>query len=160
VSRLLSTSKNDWTQSDSSQQPFLQERLDASTGTPGAQGALLICTPAQEKAPWPPGIGQSAGTQFACTRLGGVSTKFELTPEQCCCLWQWQPETSAILELASHSYGNLSCQSAFGDRHGVGRRLNDLGFSDTRGNVQSKDMGSYNNIKAWNPVLERSYKEI
>jgi hypothetical protein len=54
VSRLLSTSKNDTAQSDSSQQPLLQERLDASTGTPGAQGTLLICAPAQEKAPWPP----------------------------------------------------------------------------------------------------------
>ena len=86
MSRLPLTSKNYMTQSDSSQQPLLQECLDASTGTLGTQGALLICTPAQEKAPWPPGIGQSAGTQFACTRLGGVSTKFELTPEQCCCL--------------------------------------------------------------------------
>jgi hypothetical protein len=62
--RLLSTSKNERTQSDSSQQPLLQERLHVSTGTQGAQGALLICTPAQEKAPWPPGIGQSAGTQY------------------------------------------------------------------------------------------------
>ena len=86
LSRLLSTSKNDTTQSDSSQQPLLQERLDASMGTPGAQGALLICTPAQEKAPWPPGIGQSAGTQFACTCSGGVGAKFELTPAQWCCL--------------------------------------------------------------------------
>ena len=86
VSRLLLTSKNDTTQSDSSQQPLLQECLDASTGTPGAQGALLICTPEQEKALWPPGIGQSASTQFACTSSGGVGAKFELTPEQWCCL--------------------------------------------------------------------------
>jgi hypothetical protein len=64
---LLSTSKNDMTQLDSVQQPLLQERLDASMGTLVAQGALLICTPAQEKAPWPPGIGQSASTQFACS---------------------------------------------------------------------------------------------
>jgi hypothetical protein len=86
VSRLLLTNKNDTTQSVSSQQPLLQERLDASTGTPGTQGALLICTPAQEKAPCPPGIGQSAGTQFACTLSGGVGAKFELTPAQWCCL--------------------------------------------------------------------------
>ena len=67
MSRLPLTSKNYMTQSDSSQQPLLQECLDASTGTLGTQGALLICTPAQEKAPWPSWIGQSAGTQFACT---------------------------------------------------------------------------------------------
>ena len=73
-------------QLDSSQQPLLQEHLNASTGTPGAQGALLICTPAQENTPWPPGIGQSASTQFACTRSGGVGAKFELTPAQWCCL--------------------------------------------------------------------------
>jgi hypothetical protein len=41
---------------------------NTSMGTPGSQGALFICTPAQEKAPWPLGIGQSVGTQFACTR--------------------------------------------------------------------------------------------
>ena len=57
-----SAGKEDTTRSDSSQQPLLQERLDASMGTLVTQGALLICTPAQEKAPWPPGIGQSAGT--------------------------------------------------------------------------------------------------
>ena len=83
---LLSTSKNDMTQLDSVQQPLLQERLDASMGTLVTQGALLICTPAQEKAPWPPGIGQSAGTQFACTCSGGVGAKFELTPAQWFCL--------------------------------------------------------------------------
>ena len=88
-------SKEDITRLDSSQQPLLQECLNAATGTPGTQGALLICTPAQEKAPWPPGIGQSAGTQFACTCLGGVGAKFELTPAR-------QLETGAILELASH----------------------------------------------------------
>ena len=68
-------------------------------GPPGTQGGLLICTPAQEKAPWPPGIGQSAGIQFACTRLGGVGANFELTPTQWCCLgnrkpapsWSWLP---------------------------------------------------------------------
>ena len=54
--------------------------VGVSMGTLVAQGALLICTPAQEKAPWPPGIGQSAGTQFACTHSGGVGTKFELMP--------------------------------------------------------------------------------
>ena len=53
--------KEDTTRSDSSQQPLLQERLDAATGIPGTQGGLLIYTLAQEKAPWPPGIGQSAG---------------------------------------------------------------------------------------------------
>jgi hypothetical protein len=42
-------------------QPLLQERLDAATGPPGTQGGLLICTPAQEKAQWHPGIGQAAG---------------------------------------------------------------------------------------------------
>ena len=56
-----SACKEDTTQLDSFQQPLLQERLNAATGTPGTQGGLLICTPAQEKAPWPPGIGQSAG---------------------------------------------------------------------------------------------------
>ena len=50
------------TRSDSSQQPLLQDRLDAATGTPGTQGGLLIYSPAQGKASWPPGIGQSAGT--------------------------------------------------------------------------------------------------
>jgi hypothetical protein len=97
--------------SDSSQQPLLQKHLDASTGTLGAQVALLICTPAQGKALWPPGIGQSAGTQFACTRLGGVGAKFELTPAQWCCLWKRQPETGAILELASHNYPLCICFS-------------------------------------------------
>jgi hypothetical protein len=43
--------KEDTTPSDSSQQPLLQERLDAATGP---QGGLLICTLSQEKAPWPP----------------------------------------------------------------------------------------------------------
>ena len=57
-----SAGKEDTTRSDSSQQPLLQERLDAATGTPGTQGGLLICTPAQGKASCPPGIGQSAGT--------------------------------------------------------------------------------------------------
>jgi hypothetical protein len=57
-----SAGKEDTTRSDSSQQPLLQERLDAATGTPGTQGGLLICTPAQGKALCPPGIGQSAGT--------------------------------------------------------------------------------------------------
>jgi hypothetical protein len=57
-----SAGKEDITQSDSSQQPLLQERLDAATGTPGTQGGLLIYSPAQVKASYPPGIGQSAGT--------------------------------------------------------------------------------------------------
>jgi hypothetical protein len=57
-----SAGKEDTTLSDSSQQPLLQERLDAATGTPGTQGGLLICTPAQGKASCPPGIGQSDGT--------------------------------------------------------------------------------------------------
>ena len=56
-----SADKEDTTRSDFSQQPLLQERLDAATGIPGTQGGLLIYTLAQEKAPWPPGIGQSAG---------------------------------------------------------------------------------------------------
>ena len=55
--RLFSTSKEDTTRSDSSQQPLLQERIDAATGTPGTQGGLLICTTAQGKASCPPGIG-------------------------------------------------------------------------------------------------------
>ena len=46
-----SAGKEDTTRSDSSQQPLLQERLDAATGP---QGGLLICTLSQEKAPWPP----------------------------------------------------------------------------------------------------------
>jgi hypothetical protein len=54
-----SAGKEDTTRSDSSQQPLLQEHLDAATGTPGTQGGLLICTPAQGKASCPPGIGQS-----------------------------------------------------------------------------------------------------
>jgi hypothetical protein len=52
-----SAGKEDTTRSDSSQQPLLQERLDAATGTPGTQGGLLIYTPAQGKASCPPGIG-------------------------------------------------------------------------------------------------------
>jgi hypothetical protein len=52
-----SAGKEDITRSDSSQQPLLQERLDAAMGTPGTQGGLLICTPAQGKASCPPGIG-------------------------------------------------------------------------------------------------------
>ena len=52
-----SAGKEDTTRSDSSQQPLLQERLDAATGTLGTQGGLLICTPAQGKASCPPGIG-------------------------------------------------------------------------------------------------------
>jgi hypothetical protein len=39
---LLLTSKNNITRSNYSQQPLLQERLDAATGTPGTQGGLLI----------------------------------------------------------------------------------------------------------------------
>ena len=64
VSHVAPTSagKEDTTWSDSSQQPLLQERLDAAMGTLETQGALIICTPAQEKAPWPPEIDQSAGT--------------------------------------------------------------------------------------------------
>ena len=54
--------KEDTTRSDSSQQPLLQECLDAATGTLGTQGGLLIYSPAQGKALRPPGIGQSAGT--------------------------------------------------------------------------------------------------
>jgi hypothetical protein len=57
-----SASKEDTTRSDSSQQPLLQERLHAATGTLGTQGGLLIHSPAQGKALWPPEIGQSAGT--------------------------------------------------------------------------------------------------
>ena len=49
--------KKETTRWDSSQQPLLQERLNAATGTPGTQGGLLICTPAQGKASCPPGIG-------------------------------------------------------------------------------------------------------
>ena len=56
-----STGKEDKKWSDSSQQPLLQERLDAATGTPGTQGGLPIYTLVQEKAPWPLRIGQSAG---------------------------------------------------------------------------------------------------
>jgi hypothetical protein len=40
---------------------LLQERVDAM-GIPGTQGDLLIYSPAQGKASWPPGIGQSAST--------------------------------------------------------------------------------------------------
>ena len=56
-----SAGKEDKTRLDFSQQPLLQERLDAATGTPGTQGGLLIYTLEQEKAPWPLRIGQSAG---------------------------------------------------------------------------------------------------
>ena len=52
-----STDKEDTTQSDSSQQPLLQERLDAATEIPGTQGGLLTYTPAQGKASCSPGIG-------------------------------------------------------------------------------------------------------
>jgi hypothetical protein len=57
-----SSGKEDTTRSDSSQQPLLQECLDAAMGTPGTQGGLLICTLPQGKALCPSGIGQSAGT--------------------------------------------------------------------------------------------------
>jgi hypothetical protein len=52
-----SASKEDTTWLDSSQQPLLQESLDAAMGTPGTQGGLLICTLAQGKASCPPGLG-------------------------------------------------------------------------------------------------------
>jgi hypothetical protein len=42
--------KEDTTRSDSSQQPLLQECLDATAGTPGTQGGLIIYTLEQEKA--------------------------------------------------------------------------------------------------------------
>ena len=50
--------KEDTTRSDSSQQPLLQECLDATAGTPGTQGGLIIYTLEQEKAlcPPPPGL--------------------------------------------------------------------------------------------------------
>ena len=54
-----SAGKEDKTRS--SQQPLLQERLNAATATPGTQGGLPIYTLVQEKAPWPLRIGQSAG---------------------------------------------------------------------------------------------------
>ena len=57
-----SAGMEDTTRSDSSQQPLLQKRLNAATGTLGTQGGLLIYSPAQGKASWPPGIGQSAST--------------------------------------------------------------------------------------------------
>jgi hypothetical protein len=52
-----SASREDTTRSDSSQQPLLQECLHAAMGTPGTQGGLLVCIPAQGKASCPPGIG-------------------------------------------------------------------------------------------------------
>ena len=65
-----SSGKDDTTRSDSSQQPLLQELLDAASGTPGTQGGLLIYTPAQGKALCPPGIGQSASTLICMHLLG------------------------------------------------------------------------------------------
>ena len=71
-----SAGKEDTTRSDSSQQPLLQERLDAAMGTLGTQGGLFIYTPALGRAMCPPGIGQPVDTSLACTRLGGVGAKW------------------------------------------------------------------------------------
>jgi hypothetical protein len=71
-----SAGKEDTTWSASSQQPLLQEHLDAATGTPGTQGGLLIYTLALGRAMCPPGIGQPVDTSLACTRSGGVGAKW------------------------------------------------------------------------------------
>jgi hypothetical protein len=97
-----SASKEDTTRSDSSQQPLLQKCLHAATGTPGTQGGLLIYSPAQGKASWPPGIGQSAGTYFACTRSGGVDARFGYTPALMLFMPMAHQAPGTILELASY----------------------------------------------------------
>jgi hypothetical protein len=67
--------QEDSTGSDSSQQPLLQEHLNAATGTLGTQGGLLIYNPALGRAMCPPGIGRPVNNSLAFTRSGGAGAK-------------------------------------------------------------------------------------